>query len=190
MKKEQFVNKEEITQLYKTASEYCASKDLEKLKKIIDEKTQVVNYKNDGNGWSLLMIAAYFDFHVAVEYILKRGGEINNTDLNSGNTALITAVSLGNTRSVSCLMKSGADVNLSNKKGYTPLMSACFNGDPIIVSHLLNFNPEILAKDHEGRTALDFAKDQNRDNIITLIEKFQFERELPSGGKNGNLSKI
>jgi ankyrin repeat protein len=50
--------------------------------------------------------------------------DINQASQGEGRTPLCTAADLGNFQAVRCLLKLGADINLADANGMTPLMVA------------------------------------------------------------------
>ena len=61
----------------------------------------------------------------------------------------------------------GANVNARNSKGMTALMLAAMNNsNPEVVKALINAGADIFAKDNEGKTALNYAKDNEIKRII------------------------
>ncbi len=56
------------------------------------------------------------------------------------------------------MIEAGADVNVPDESGVTPLMAAAKNGDAPLVRDLLAHDAIPGAKDERGRTALDYAK--------------------------------
>jgi ankyrin repeat protein len=55
------------------------------------------------------------------------------------------------------LLKHGANVNVKDDAGLTPLHWAVVRGNRICIRRLLEHSAEISAKDNEGRTARDMA---------------------------------
>lgn len=55
-------------------------------------------------------------------------------------------------------MKKGADINARDGDGYTPLMHAVFKGSPSLVREVLAHDPDLFAKDKNGRTAFDLIR--------------------------------
>lgn len=71
---------------------------------------------------------------------------------------------------VALLIKHGAEVNVSaTDTGTTPLMFAGARGDLKVMSLLLGAGADPLARDAEGRTALDFARMRGRDKAVEML---------------------
>ena len=89
-----------------------------------------------------------------VEKALSLRANVNTVD-KYGNTALIWAVSYGNTDIAKLLIEHGADINAVLGYGdYTALILACFRGNTDIAKLLLEHNADANVKDHRGMTAL------------------------------------
>jgi len=89
-----------------------------------------------------------------VEMLLEKGASIDMQD-SSGKTLLSVAVGFrGHKDIVKLLLDRNAKVNEEDGKGYTPLLSACENGDVAIVSLLLDRNAEPNQKNSKGYTPL------------------------------------
>ena len=97
-----------------------------------------------------------------------------NTRGAKGWTPLIAACRGGHKAIVFWLLEKGADPNLSNAKGTTPLMyakTAAFgSGDPAIMDALLAAGARIDAVDHSGQTALDYTR-QRAEFLINYFEE-------------------
>ena len=55
----------------------------------------------------------------------------------------------------------------------TPLMTASAYNKPQVVEILLKHNANRDAKDSDGKTALDYAKENNHQDIIKLLTEFK-----------------
>ena len=94
----------------------------------------------------------------ALEAFLESGGDINTREPDKErNTLMHIAVLFGKEESVKLLAKSGADLDLKNTNGTTPLMSAGFLGKRDLVKILLENGASQDVKDNGGMTALDVA---------------------------------
>lgn len=76
----------------------------------------------------------------------------------NGRTALMLAAKNGETEKINLLIKSGADVNLSDKDGWTALMNAArYQNNPETVKLLLEAGADPLQKNNYGSSALMLA---------------------------------
>lgn len=111
------------------------------------------------------------DNHHNQQYLQKFVSLVNVT-AESGSTPL-HFVALGkNTQLTKWLLENGAIV-MTNEDCQTPLHYACRNGNVSMVQILLNHmsKEQIIIKDWEGTTALDWAKEYEFNRIISLIEQ-------------------
>ena len=98
--------------------------------------------------------SSYFDF---IRWLLNNGADVNNRGINKWSP-LRVAVGAGDVDLCDLLLKNGADPNLGDQFGLTPLMSIDFKGDYLEKAELLLDNgADIDAKDVEGNTALHYA---------------------------------
>jgi len=67
------------------------------------------------------------------------------------------------------LLKSGADVNTSDKNDFTLLMSFVNKGDEKTVKLLLDYGASVNSKDFFNLTALDYAIQKKYLNIAKLL---------------------
>ena len=117
-----------------------------------------INAKNNG-GITALMAAAESNSNPEVVNTLINAGADVNAKAKDGRTALIRAAQGLYFERSNFLIKSGVDVNVATK---IALKQA--NNNPEVVKALINAGADISAKDANGKTALDYAKDIKNSN--------------------------
>jgi ankyrin repeat protein len=103
-----------------------------------------------------------------VQSLLDKGADVNARD-EDGNSALIIAISFGNTDVAEMLLRRGADVNARNESEETALMASAstYFYNPSIVKMLLDRGADINASAEDGVTALMLAA---RNNHIDMVK--------------------
>nr|KAF6424888.1 fibronectin type III and ankyrin repeat domains 1 [Molossus molossus] len=142
-----------------------------------------------------------------VEWMLQDGCEVDVMDAGSGWTPLmrVSAVS-GNQRVASLLIEGGANVNVKDKDGKTPLMVAVLNNHEELVQLLLDRGADASVKNEVGRLApspgsargrerthghrrlcfppqfgkgvLDMARVFDRQSVVSLLEERR-KKQMP-----------
>jgi len=166
--------------------------DLKRVKELI--KGGVDSNTADDGGNTALMIVINADLGEErelivrgeiVKYLLRHGAKPNLRD-SEGNTALAVAgrgpnvglINIDNPIYVKLLLKHKANANSRDMDGMTALMNASYKGNDRIVKALLPFS-NFRLRNHDGRTALDVARN---DDIAKLIRK-EKERGAEEKGK-------
>jgi ankyrin repeat protein len=67
------------------------------------------------------------------------------------------------------LVEAGADVNIRNPGGWTPLMAAALKGRTPIVKYLVSAGADIAATNAFGESALAFAALEGECNVIEFL---------------------
>ncbi|XP_056606242.1 KN motif and ankyrin repeat domain-containing protein 4 isoform X2 [Triplophysa dalaica] len=144
------------------------------VKLLLDTGLCEVDQQNKA-GYTAIMLASLTaaespeDMEVAQQ--LLRMGNINARASQSGQTALMLAVSHGRTVMVQVLLDCNADVNIQDRDGSTALMCACEHGHTEIAKLLLE-RPECdkSLKDKDGHTALSVAMKASNSEIVDLLK--------------------
>lgn len=89
----------------------------------------------------------------------------------SRNEALVLASRKGNASAVSALLQAGADVNICNAFGQTPLQFAAMKRHLAIVTLLITSGANLHASNNEGRTALHWATIKGDVSIVSTLLK-------------------
>jgi len=127
-----------------------------------------VNAVDDGEGVPLSYAARTSQSDVA-ELLLDHGARINY--VSPRGTALDMAVCQDDVSTVTLLIHRGADVNLADDYGWTPLMGAARNGHEKIVNILLNAGASVSPRNSLGWDALKCASDNHHAAIAQLLKK-------------------
>lgn len=144
------------------------------VKLLLDTGLCEVDHQNKA-GYTAIMLASLTaaesseDMEVAQQ--LLRMGNINARASQSGQTALMLAVSHGRTMMVQLLLDCEADVNLQDRDGSTALMCASEHGHTEIAKILLE-RPECNTSltDKDGNTALSIATKTSNSEIVDLLK--------------------
>lgn len=172
------LNSNEITQLLRIASQYCAQQDYKGFHSLLEKNPQLsINENLNGKTWSLLHIASYFDFSLGVKLLIEKGANVNIIEKN-GSTPLLIAVSNNCLTSVDTLIKYKAQINKPDNLGYTPLMSASSNGNCDILELLIENKGDINLTDKKGQNAFDYAGKKNNGKVTSILEKVKMDSFL------------
>ncbi len=107
--------------------------------------------------------------------LLKQGGNPNIARKSDGNAPLHLMTGLDGEQALpagesllfmNALIQSGANVNLANKEGKTPLM---LTGLPAEIDVLVKAGAKLDLQDHNGQTALMAAAQQNRTAAVMKL---------------------
>ncbi len=107
--------------------------------------------------------------------IIKSGVRMETRLSDDGSTPLVLAAKNGARDSVLYLVKAGANIGSSNHKKRTALHLAASGGHYQIVSDLLVFGADAMAKDKKGKEPIEHAvaiQSVEHSIAFSLIEKF------------------
>ncbi|XP_066519904.1 KN motif and ankyrin repeat domain-containing protein 4 isoform X2 [Hoplias malabaricus] len=144
------------------------------VKLLLDTGLCEVDHQNKA-GYTAIMLAALTaaegpdDMEVAQQLLSL--GNINAQAGQSGQTALMLAVSHGRTAMVQVLLQCKADVNIQDNDGSTALMCASEHGHTEIAKLLLDITEcDTSLKDKMGNTALSVAVKASHSEILDLLK--------------------
>lgn len=126
---------------------FLAGTDFTKLLKIIDRTT--MKYKHLDGYTPLMMIVVNpnitnFEKTVVIDRLIEMGCDVNRPN-DFGETALMMAVKRNNRKMMEYLLENGANPNISDNLGVTPLMIATFNSQLYNMAVLHFFNAQLGA---------------------------------------------
>lgn len=107
--------------------------------------------------------------------LLERGADLALVD-DHGMTALhYLALMDGEEQplveTLRAFREKGADPNVSNKDGLTPLMFAAFRNRPRLTEHLLSAGADPKAVAGDGSTALSIARERGHSEVVEVLER-------------------
>lgn len=157
---------------------YAARRGCFAMVKLLLEKAALVDAMEDHTRWTPLLQASEQRHADVVRYLLAQGANVNNK-AGFGQTPLTAAI-LGSVfnygphgnrdETLQALLLHGADVNLQGEFGWTPLMTAVLRGDANLVQQLISKGAALAAKDHKGKTALDYAEERDEREISAILK--------------------
>ena len=142
-----------------------------------------VNEKGEYGGTALYH-ACWKNRTEIVEILLKHKKINVNLQSNNGRSPFWIACGAGNNECALIMLQDPrVDVNMADGDGWSPLMIACYFGNTKTVQLLISYgrNIDIHKKSTKNNwlgikscsTALDAAKQQNRTDIVKLLQQYQ-----------------
>lgn len=120
----------------------------------------------DQDGSAPLVNSIYFGHTETVKLLLARLTPLQRQD---GEELLLLASGLGHADIVRAMIDAGVDVNGRGLKQRTALMAAAAFDRPQVVSVLLEMGADPEARDDDGNSALDVARDKGDDEVLSLL---------------------
>ena len=155
---------------------FLAGTDFTELLKIIDRTT--MKYKHLDGYTPLMMIVVNpnitnFEKTVVIDRLIEMGCDVNRPN-DFGETALMMAVKRNNRKMMEYLLENGANPNISDNLGVTPLMIATFNSQLYNMAVLHFFNAQLGATCSSYEfDVFDIAEITKISNTIEVLKDFQ-----------------
>lgn len=141
--------------------------EVSKVENYVESHPQVVNQVSK-EGFSSLILAAYTGSLELVQILVSKGAVVNHT--SSMGTALMAAIVKNHVPVVQFLLEQGAEVNVCDDRGITPLIYAVQFKNHAILKLLLNYKPDTSHVDKTGKTAFEYAVFSGDEAIIQLLK--------------------
>jgi uncharacterized protein len=134
-------------------------------------KEPMLVHDGSADGWSALHLAAAFGGPKATELLLTHGAHIHRFSRNPlHNQPLHACIAIGrNPETARILVAQGADVNMEQAGGYTPLHLAASSGLVEIAKLLLETGANPKTPCHRGKTPADYARERNHEAVVQLL---------------------
>ncbi|MGF1556022.1 ankyrin repeat domain-containing protein [Paucihalobacter sp.] len=138
--------------------------DIEVLIKINPDTINSINE----TGYLPITLACYSGSEEVAIYLAKRTKNINHNDSNG--TALMAAVFKNRPAIVKVLLEKGANPNLADSNGTTPLHYAVMSENYDLVKMLIGYNADKYKMNNKGKSAFDYALISKNKKIITIFD--------------------
>lgn len=125
--------------------------------------------QNFSDGYKFLQAVEKDDAAQAEELLNKSSTIVNTRDLTDGHTALHIAVRKGEYRWLSYLLGKGADPNIADRHGVTPLMLASEMGSTDAVIALARSGAKVDVTNDAGETPLIAAVHGHNIQMVRLL---------------------
>ena len=112
--------------------------------------------------------------------------DLNQKESEQGNTALHFAAVNGSIDKVKALVEAGAQIDIQNNIGNTPLIAACIKDNVLIVAYLISKGADFLEVNSNDQDALAIASRNNSMNVARVL----LRRIVPSTPENSQVRTL
>lgn len=140
---------------------------LEEMQLLVKKNGDTINKLNQ-SGFSPLILACYRGNTAVAEYLAPKVKDVNYN--SPSGTALAAAAIKGNVPMVRLLLENGANPDLPDAMGMTPLLYASQFENKELIVLLLKHKANKKIANNEGKTAMDYAVFNKNQEIIGLLK--------------------
>jgi uncharacterized protein len=147
--------------------EASALGDCARLEALLRQDAMLV-HQCSADGWAPLHLAAAFGGSKATALLLAHGAHVHRFSRNPmHNQPLHACIALSQDCDTVCLLiDQGADVNMEQAGGYTPLHQAAAAGLEELTRILLEAGANPAKLCHQGKTPADYARDRQHEAVL------------------------
>jgi ankyrin repeat protein len=150
--------------------EASALGDCGRIEPLLQQDAMLV-HESSADGWAPLHLAAAFGGPGATALLLAHGAHVHRFSRNAmHNQPLHACIALSrNCETVRLLIEQGADVNMEQAGGYTPLHQAAAAGLEDVTRILLEAGADPACLCHQGKTPVDYARERQHDAVVQQL---------------------
>jgi uncharacterized protein len=150
--------------------EACALGDCSRIEPLLQREPMLV-HDCSADGWAPLHLAAAFGGPEATAVLLTHGAHVHRFSRNPmHNQPLHACIALSqDAETVRLLIAQGADVNMEQAGGYTPLHQAAAAGLAELTQILLEAGANPSCVCHQGKTPADYARERHHEAVVELL---------------------
>ena len=158
-----------VSQKYTEARDLMLNDKLDELDKLIDEFPSLLD-ENDETGMTLLMEAAQTNNQKGLQLLCEKGADVHRCETISGHSALLIATKQGHYEIVKYLIDQGADPEIRDKFGFTPISMAIVEDKIDCLATLLGYGVLLERRDENYDTPfLSAIRCKNLEAIKMLV---------------------
>lgn len=153
--------------------EAAATGQTDRVRTLVREQPDCIDeYSPDG--FTALGLAAFFGHRETLEDLLSNGAKVNAVSKNAMQVRPIhSAVACRRHEAAlsmaESLLANGADVNVAQQGGWTPLHQAAGHGQIELVCLLLNYGADVASKNEEGKTPINLARENEYTEVVNVL---------------------
>ena len=153
--------------------ERCVEKDLEKEISLLEQKDGPydINMGTLANGCRKGNTKA-------VKFLIEEIKLFLNPNEKDGLLCLLAAISNGHEEIVEILVRNGANIDLADILGWTPLIFAAYYRHIDIVRFLIEQGADVEVKDIQGRTFIQYLNKRDQEMIGNFIEDLEYRKAM------------
>ncbi|UZU00120.1 ankyrin repeat domain-containing protein [Chryseobacterium fluminis] len=151
----------------KSIFDIARSGTVDEVKEQMKKDPDIINQVNE-NGFSPLILACYRGNMEVAKFLMDHVKDINYK--SQEGTALAGLAVRYNRDLVIYLLSKGADPNIADATGSTPLFWAVKSGNQELTELLLKYKAAKSVKDAKGVTPFEYAMQTNNKDIINLLK--------------------
>ena len=159
-----------VTTVAQDVFEAARKGDMIALESLCGATPDILNAAN-AEGYTPLMLAAYYGHEEMTSYLVKNGAAIDGK--SKFGTPIMAATVKNNESIVDVLLAHGADPNIQDTNGKTALLYCSTFGLNTIAEKLLRAGANPNLKDNTGNRALDYAILRENETLIILLNQFK-----------------
>jgi ankyrin repeat protein len=144
----------------------------------LDEARGLAIARTDDGFTALHLIGFFSGDERCARLLLDAGADPDALAANgTGLRPINSAAAAGSNEVVALLLERGADVDATQRGGFTPLHSAGGSGNGELVEMLVAAGADETRRTEDGRTAAAFADERGYPNLARRLERLAAERD-------------